>query len=568
VTTQPAAPYPGSTLRVSVALVSASETPVNGISVSLVGKERRFRKTRSAGKTRVRVFHRRQIVNLVASYPARTLEPGTLDLLLDFHISPDLPPTYESEYSRIEYALVVHVDVPWWFDANEEFPITVLAAPVGLAPESSNPTRFENTDGPIGKKLYLECSLARSLVAPGGEIEAACSFSNLAFHRVTEISVDLVVIESPLVDSTVGPEVTWSLDGDVILPEADGASHAIRFRVSEPPPAPFHTPFIEVEHFLRIRAKIRFGFDEELFVPLIVAHAAAELPSPARPALVGSAKQAAVWGAGAEVARSLGASVVALEAEHGRLTLDVEGTPVRVEKGRGKDGEPRLNGTVDYPDLGIGLELSSRVWSNRGPGLAPQAKDKLFANGREPEQVAQMLDPAVIEWLLLFDQVAMSDAEALVSSRGSPHKVRDVRLFVERLVLGARTLLQARAALPPPRGFSDDQVNTYRSFAKTLGTELCTGDMSIRGGVERGLVIDLEHTLEAKGPTGSRWVFRAPGHDLSGVALPEASSARFERGAVSISASVPLDPQRTYDELTPLRDTLARWIGRDVGPYR
>jgi hypothetical protein len=565
---EPVALYGGSQGKVRVALVSASETPVSRITVSLVGKERRYHRTRSSGSTSSKVYHRRTIVHLVATYPARTLGLGHLDLIADFQLPTDAPPSYESQYSKIEYAVVVDVEVPWWFDAHAEFPLTVFANP-RQQPGETKPTRFENTFGPDGKKLYIEASLGQAVVPLGGAVEAACSLSNLEFHRVTQVAVDLVVVETPLVKSTTGADVTWTQPGNVLEPIADGASLPIFFGLSPSLPPSFTTPFIQVEHFVRIRAKIRFGFDEELLVPLVVAPQATPTTA-AKPALVGSAKQAAVWSLGAQRATALGARVVRVDADRGELALDVDGVPVLVAQRRGKDDKLRLTGSVDYPDLGLGLQLATRAWSDMGQGLSlpGQAARTLFADGREPNQVAAFLESSVVEWLLLFDQVAMSDAEALVSDPGSPHKRRDLTFFVERMIQGARLLLAARARIPAPRGLSVEDVRAYRAFALAIGGELVVGDMSVRGGGERRLVVDLSHDLEATGPARSRWSFRAPGHDLSGVALRPGSGASFVDGAVTVVTPFSRDPRLSYDDLATLRDTLARSLGRELGPYR
>lgn len=574
----------GGTLRARVVLVSATETPVSGITLALVGKERRYHKTRSTGSTSTKVYHRRTIVNLVSTYPGRILVPGRVELVVDFHLPPDAPPSYESQFTKIEYAVVVHVDIPWWFDAHEEFPVAVLASPVLVSDDAAKPARFENTYGPDGKKLYIECSLGQSLIPSGGVVEAACSLSNLAFHRVTEVVVDLVVVETPLVESSAGPDVTWSLPGDVLLPDSDGASLPVRFGVSPSLPPSFVTPFIQVEHFLRIRAKIRFGFDEELLVPIVVAPGATTTTA-ARPALVGSAKLASVWAAGAAQAASLGARVVTLDAERGQLVLDVDGVPVLVAQRRGDDDKLRLVGTVDYPNLGLGLQVSTRAWSDMGRGLPlpGRAERTLFAEAREPEQVAHFLDGSIVDWLLLFERVAMSDAEALVADPGSPHKRRDVTSFVDRLIRGARALLSARARVPAPRGFSAEAAGAYRAFALAVGGGLRVGDMSVRGEPRRGLVLELSHDLDSSPPAQSRWVFRAPGHELSDVSLPalpiggesdrEASSpawsgARLEGGAVTVVTPVPRDPQRALEALAPLCDAILRSMVRELGPYR
>jgi hypothetical protein len=560
----------GATLRARVVLVSTTETPVSAITLSLVGKERRYRRTRSSGSTSTKVYHRRTIVNLVASYPARTLVPGRLELVIDFHLPADAPPSYRSQFSAIEYALMVHVDIPWWFDAHAEFPVTVLAVPTAVTAGGPKPARFENTYGPQGRKLYIECALGRAIVESGGTVEAVCSLSNLAFNRVAEVDVDLVVVETAQVESTAGPAVTWSQPGQVLLPTSDGESLPIRFGVSPSLPPTFTTPFIQVEHFLRLRAKIRFGFDEELLVPIVVTPEATGPSLAAAPAAVGSAKQAAVWAAAVERATSLGARVVRIDPEHGELALEVDGVPVLISRRRGKDDKPTLAGSIDYPDLGLGLQLATRAWSDMGRGLSlpGEAARKLFADVRDPDQVSGFLDGAVVDWLLLFDRVAMSDAEALVSDPGSPHKRRDVTYFVERVVQGTRTLLGARARILPPRGFSGHDVATYQAFAVARGGDLRVGDMSVRGEIASGLVFELTHELAATGPVRSLWSFRAPGHDLSSASLPPAIAARVIEGAVSVAAPVPRDPAGALEALGPLREALLRCLGRELGPYR
>lgn len=592
---RPAVVHPGDKVRVRLLVTSASETPASGLSISLVSKQRRFKEQETRGSSKTNRYHVHEVLEAEATYPGRTLTPGTHEFVVDFTLPTGIPPSYESRHSSIAYAVLARVDVPWWFGAETEQSVVVIAPPLAATKDKASPSRFENTRGPDGKKLYIECSLASDEVPLGGVVEGAFSLGNLAFNIVDRVEVDVVAVESARVKSDAGPTVTWRVPGGTLLPGTDGEVHRFSIAVAPPLPPSFRSRFIEVEHSVRIRAVVRRGFDQELFVPLVISPADSDVPVAVPIALVGRAKQSASWSAAAQAAAESGASVVATDAEGDELRLHVEGMPIVVGVKGTRDGNPRLVATLDHPDLGLGLEVVTRTWSDmrRGLPLPADTADALAATAREAAQAGSFLTPELIAWLCTFDRVAVNDAEAIVSVKGSSHKRKELVAFVERVVRGAALLSSARAAIPPPGGFDASHVAAYRAFAAARDAELRIGDMRLGGLREAGLVIDVEHDLLAERAPGkprpqpfrsSRVVYRAPGRELAmasataslDVVRDAAPSQRgaFQlledaaRGAVIVTTPPIVDPSVALRELEPITSALARSIGPDVGPYR
>jgi hypothetical protein len=111
-----------------------SETPCDGVIVTLVGRERRYRNTTSTGKTTVQHYHRREVISQGLRISPGTLRPGVLEQEFPFVLPDDAPPTYRSALAQVEYSLDVRVDIPWWPDAHEVFDVVVAPPPRARAP--------------------------------------------------------------------------------------------------------------------------------------------------------------------------------------------------------------------------------------------------------------------------------------------------------------------------------------------------------------------------------------------------------------------------------------------------
>ena len=585
----PATPTPGSVLEARVVLVSRSETPIAGIDVHLKGQERRFTGYVMVGKVLVPQYETHLQVDLSARSPGALLTAGKHSQEFTFDLPADMPPSYRSKFTSIEYDLVVHVDIPWWPDRTERFVVPVVAEPTARVGE---PGVFCTDDGgPRGTALYLETSLDSDAVPLGGVLHGAVSVANVAHHRVRRIELSLVAHEHRRGVESAGVEVARHSYPLAEGPPVEGK--ALRFRVTLPEGAQpsMQGNFIELRWSVEARAVVALGSDVTLLVPITVFVPPEDAGKGARPAPrvppVGHERRAEVWAA------SAGNNGLACDEGEERMTLDVPGASLMVTLEPRKAGGLALVATVAWPRLGIELAVTELRWVDTFSGglvtiPAPHFSERFTVRGREAAQVRAMLDATICRLLRRFDEAAVGDEGATLVSAGTAQNVEDLDAFVARAVAAARALGEAAQRVPPPAAMAA-YVPAWRAFAPLLGARLVTGDMSLHDGAYGDAALTLATRWSKEGvpvDTLVRFPLPATEAEHEGVDAPrrldgatqslvdgvasQVVGLEVTRDAVEARLPAPIEDPATLEPLLAGLARIARQLAGEVarGPYR
>ncbi|HVK69008.1 MAG TPA: arrestin family protein [Polyangium sp.] len=572
----PAEPSAGERLRVHVHLKSKTETPFDAIDVELVGREARYKRTSSNGKTRTRRYHRREIMRLGKRFPAGVLQPGTWDQAVDFLLPHDLPPTYRSGYSTIEYELSVHVHIPWWPDRHEAYVIPIRV-PTTRA-ESPQPRVFTSQAGEHrGEDPVIELSLEDQRLPVLGTLAGAIALTGLGDRKLRRIEVATSSIETALVTSTAGPaEVdrrTWTIfEG---TPE-EGTSIPFRIGIPAELVPTFHSPFIRVDYALEVVAVVAFGRDLSLRVPVAIERQ----KGPRKPAkglpLVGKQRHLSVWRAAAEAVRAAGATVVDFDPEQAVLVLDVRGIRIEVTEEHRESLGPCVVAEFSFPALGLDLRLAERRWTDFGaklPGLDKQLAKRFTVRAREPVQAASLLDAEVREALEVFDEAALDDEHAVVVQKGGVYQVSGLERFLARTQLLAHRLAKAISTLPPPAALAP-ALPAFQHFAAQRGARLRVGDLAMENFSRAGIPLSLDHRWEGERPAESRLWSPRPERELPASwseTLTKATGREPLLEETRLGVRLPLvqDPEEVLATADAFAAAVASLAGASsLGPYR
>jgi len=578
VSLSPAEPTAGKRLRAYVRLVSRSTTPYDAIDITLVGRESRYKRTVSSGKTSTRQYHKREILRLGTRFSPGVLEPGSWEQAVDFDLPHDAPPTFQSAYSAIAYELRVHVHIPWWPDRNEAYVVPVRVPSVKKK-AAARPMVFTSVVGDRrGEEPILELSLEDQRLEVDGSLTGAVALSELGGRKIRRIELATSLVESPLVKSAAGPaEVarrTWKLHEGT---PPEGASIPFRVAIPKDLVPTFHTPFIRVDYALEVIAVVAFGRDLSLRVPIIVERASSKRER-ARTGvpLVGKQRHLSVWRAGVETARIAGLPIVDFDPDQAVLVLDVRGIRVTVTEEHREGLGPSTVAELSFPRLGLDLRLCERRWTDLGgnlPGLDRKLSKRFTVRAREAAQATTLLGPGIREALEVFDEAAIDDEGAVVVQKGGVYQVSGLERFLSRVQMLANRLASAIATLPPPTALTN-ALPAWTSFAERHGAALCIGDLSISGLVCAGIPLSLDHRWEDDRPAETRiW---APRPEAS---LPASFNTALEKATgraplledTRVGIALPLvnDPDEVFNTAEALANTVAALSGATrLSPYR
>ncbi|MFO0611798.1 MAG: hypothetical protein U0414_04360 [Polyangiaceae bacterium] len=573
----PNALYPGSRLEAELVLTSRSDTPCNGIRLTLRGQERRYRKTVRSGNTSRRVYHEREVVALRAEFPAVLLSRGDHTRKAVFDVPHDAPPSYKSDSAEISYEIAVHVDIPWWPDRRDAYVVRVLVPPSERR-EAEPAARYTSHPEPEGKDLFIEASLETLDLVPGQNVEGAVSLANVAHHRVKGVDLALVAIESPLVQSSLGPaEVlrsTWTLvDGKPS--EGQPVRFAIEIPKAETPD--FETPFISLTHSLEVRARISLGRDQTISLPARVSAAGSVRKArKARPAALGSDKRAANWQRALAALGRPEVEIVSVDPVSDEAVLASGGRTLRVSAELRGDEGSFLVARAAWPSLGLGLSLRDRRWKDLGGiDLGGEWDERFVVRGRDPEQIKLFLDARTRRYLEAFADVSITDREGYVAVKGSSHKAKPLGQFLGAAIDFDAWLGEAYASVPPPPALAD-AAPAWSDFASKWGATFHPGDFSIDDLDVSGLPMRIRQRFaEATPETTNIEVL-----PIEGLTLPadfaSSMSAALERavtvtdkGGVRVALALARDPSEIEPLLEALSASLRKLLkGETVGPYR
>lgn len=479
---RPDAPTPGSELIAELCLASRSDTPILGVVFRLTGTER----TLIAGE----VYREQHLLNRAAQTGPALLTCGEHRIASSFHIPETAPASYESSHTSIAYQLDVQVLIPWWPDRLERYRVPLRPLPPAPAPAPTPGLFCNRPGGPQGRSLYMEASLESTRVALGGVVHGAVSLSNLESNRVRRVEVAFVVRERPLVKSELST-LEVARYSSVLVDGAPQESHPVRFalRVPHAAPAAFQSQLVEVYWVLEIRAVIAWGTDEVIQVPMEV-HAPAPVTagSPSQPLAhlppVGQERRALVW--------SMSAAQMGFDNDAERERMSGAVGPMRMSVAlEQRDAGLHRVATLAWPALGLDVHVAEKRWMDFADGLSlrlsplsPFAK-RFVVRGREQAQVLALLDEAVRDMLVGFDQVALDDEGAQLASAGAANSVDELNVFLTQALAAARALERAMGEVPPPAAMAPF-CEAWREFATRVKGRFEIGRLFVHDGSFEG----------------------------------------------------------------------------------
>lgn len=569
----PASPSAGDVLRIRVELESGAGTTCDGVDVAFVGRESRYRRTVTTNNTARRTYHRREVVRLGAHFDVDGLAPGVWVREVEVPLPADLPPSYRSGLSTIEYEVALRVSIPWWPDLEQAYPIAVRPAP---SPSSARSPRVFTTQAGEhrGDDPVLELSLESDRLAPGGSLGGTIAITGLGGRRLRRVEIECSAVETALVASSAGPHGTeqgrWEVHEGT-----PGDGEPIAFRLGLPPTmAPtFESPFIRVEHALEARAVVAFGRDVTLRVPVSVAYEAAPsrgAPRDPAPPLVGRDRYAAVWREAIERGVLRGVGQLTYDADRGRATFAARGVRVAVTEEPREGLGPCLVAALGWEPLGLGLRVADRRWTDLGgrvEGVDAELQRRFTVKAREAAQVRGLLSAATRELLALFDEAAMDDDGAVVLRKGGVYQVSGLERFLALAHDLARHLAGCIEALPPPHGMEGARA-AYERFAGERGARLRVGDLSIHDWAVQGVPLSLTQRFGEGGAVVASVVAgarperadeRAVREAVEGVARTSDGEAVVVDGhTAGVSVAVVMDPARVAGLALRVSEALAR----------
>lgn len=465
---------PGEDLRAESVLTAKSETPVDFVAMRLRGELRI-----GVGVGRSRAVHDVTFFAREWRSEPMTISKGELRLPALFPIPPNLPPSYSSGDASIVYTMLVHVSIPWWPDRRENFQVPIVFGEV--PPPARTPTTFATSRvGPQGTTPFLEISLDTTTLALGEVLSGSISVQNLHGRRVRGIDLSFVEVESVLVPRQDVRESRRFrlrvLDGA----PAEGAAIPFRVRLPESATATFACDMIpghplRVTTHLEVRVIVAWGEDAVLTAPIVVTPRSTN-PNDARGwvAPVGRERQVLVW---RSIAEKIG---LVTDEEAQRMTSQRGGVTIAITAEH-RDKDYYLVARLGWQDLGLDLEVGERRWTDAlATSLVKSDNDevdeRLRVHLREPAQARAIVD--ALDDALVFDDVAIDDRGALLSSRRAPHVADVLELFVLEALTFAEKVDAAISLLAPPILFAAD-VPSWEALATRLRGRLERGRMWI-----------------------------------------------------------------------------------------
>ena len=480
---------PGTRVVARVVLHSKTTTPCDGVDVTLVGRESRYHRTVSTGKSSRRKYHRREIVRLAHRADVASLVPGERELAVAFDLPADAPPTYESTYGSIAYELSVRVRIPWWPDRHVTYalPVSAVRRAVQAGPLTVTTARGDEADGDV----TLELSVGERVVAPGGTLAGAAAVLGLAPSKRKRLELAVVAVETALVPSSAGPTDTyrhvWTLD---VANVGDGEPAAFTLALPSDLPTSFSSPFRSVTHALEAKVGLGWGRARTVRLPLVVARGASPVAHEAAPA-VGRRRREAIWSGAEAVAARFGAG-----ARQSEEALVLEWPNVRAElREEERDGKPCVAVEFELAPLGIDLRVTERSWSDFGGRVAEVDagfQKRFLVACREGPQAAAALSREVRDALSWFHEAALSDEGAVVLRRGGVAQPAALERLLAHVVTLGMALAATRAEVPPPAALAS-RLPAFERFAERVGARVRRGDVSVHGWEVRGTLVRVAH---------------------------------------------------------------------------
>jgi hypothetical protein len=547
--------------RVEATVIVTADAPrdIRGISVKLKGASW----VRPTEDARTFLTEERRLAE------EQRIEQGFHRFRVRFAIPHDAPPSFDAEV-LVAYTMEARVEIPWWFDAVAERPVTVLPRAPHERPPPSPSTAASAARGEGA--LFIELTLDDTAWAPGETITGAFSIGNVGAARLDGATVSLAGMPDSIGVAIPGDRSIFkSLVG---LPEGG----VVRFAL----PIPKHTPpsfksrVGDVARAVVVRID---GVEGESWVPIVIDAFPPREGALDHGVLVGAERWRAAW-------RDEGARYgLALAEEDLALRGALAGGRIHaVVRPRGN----AIAANLTWDNLGIGLRVQRRGLMLSGVDMedtSPAFAARFVARGREDAQVRAALDAATCAELVQFDAVEINDHGGSLSRATPARSTQQLQSFLGALAGFADAFAGAPDRLPPPSWASAEMVAAWRKFAATTSGRFVAGPMKLRDAVVDGEHVDVEVVPEGGPPEATRLVL----HLDPAVEESPISPADVIRAARAIAGDA--DPPPTLDvrpeemrltigggvgdpeALRPLVAAMARFAARlrgeeTRGPYR
>lgn len=444
----PRAIVPGHVFQARAIVRCQQPLPVKSVDVELVGTCVWYTRSQYGKLRNDEVFHR-SIARVCGKADFAAKDHG---FPVQFELPEDVPATYLGEDLEVEYAIHVHVSIPWWPDARASF-IAFAGARYQPEPERQRSVYTSGADSLEDHRPYAELSLGSTTLYPGETLRGAVALANVAYNNYRGVDIQLIAVEEfpAFLGSSRHHRRThkWSLEV-----AATGEAEAIRFALQMPDSVVpgFACGRCQLAWFLEVRVDVAWSPDLRMWVPVEIGglRAGEQLVVPA-PLAVGSERLDLVW---REAAAQTGFTF-----SQGQLVKTDADTKITISREHHGRRGVVLAGHLEFPDLGVGLRA--------GPnGLC----------ARDPEHAAR-----VGEAVELGEAAMVTE----VSDTGIWLERADGGLRLEPLIEQARVLAQAAEAiarlryqLPAPRCMVA-MVPAWERAARLLSGRLLLAPMII-----------------------------------------------------------------------------------------
>ncbi|HEV8324330.1 MAG TPA: hypothetical protein VG389_22120 [Myxococcota bacterium] len=512
------------------------------------------------------------------------LQEGTTTIPVRWTLPAEVPASHDGVVARRSYLVTVRAEIAHWPDRSARADLVVRASP--RAPEPGREARFSSASGerPPAGSPYLDGSVARDVVACGGQIVGAWALS----HPGDANRVEASLVGSETTDATAKmvakvPLGSWSVD-----PNAD---RQVSFALTVP---------LDLEP-TNVCSEWRFGWELELTaagarpattasVPVVVvpagaidavvggaagAASGAEVGSTAEAApLVGGTRRAAIW---RDAAGRLGFEYTERDARDW-LAARRAGADLVIRREDGGGAPARLDATVRHEDLRLGLLVGTRQRGLTPKGRAVDTGDEPFDDrfkvvARDADQARAFLGPRLRTALGAFDRVALADGAAMLGVPEEDGSLDALVLFAGGVAEVAEAVAAARAAIPPPGAFAA-AAGAWDRLAAAVGGAVEPADMSTRGRFG-GYDAEVETEWDDDAEPAATWVrlgresavWMAPTRELVAETLGDVD--RFEAKAQVLSLALPAPLLDAGPALDALRRLALLAAALDPGgPYR
>ena len=521
----PANVQPGQKLFVEAVFDSGSDTPIDAISLVLSGSERCATQLR-------------QVLTLKAKFEATRFARGVHKLRAEFPLPASALPSHRGPLFVVEYDLRLHVEIPWWPDVDKSFALHIAQPPVRPMP---NEVVFSSRSGEaVGADLYAEATLGSSVVAPNRALLGAVSFGNtqtLGRTKACQIELAFVGIEQGGGVTQEAHRFTAKLARETLK-----EGEAIPFRVMLPPSAP---PTLKghlgrIDWFFLVSIQNGWKKHPLLRIPIEVRPIEGGVER-ARVNAIGKERRSLLWSAAAaELGFTYDSDADVVAKRVGDVSVEVTALH-RASAG------PHVVASFAYGALGIDLDVKPKRWLLKivGDGFEmghPAFDRALCVDAREAHQARALLGEALVEALVLADEVRMDDTRATLAWASAGIDPAALRKSLSVVDSVAKALAHRIPQIPFPARLASSHA-AWKALAESLGGRLRPGRPEVVGGETLGRSLSVRAGWgDAAEPPGVDIEVHRSADAAGDRALPK--RAESARDALSKSGNVMIDTER------------------------